>query len=438
MTELKKTLGAVSGTAMMLNVVLGAGLLILPGLAAKTVGAASFWVWVVAIAAALPLLWVFAMLSAKFPSAGGIAHLVEQAFGRIGSVVASFIFLGAVLFGLPSVALTGGYYYESLVSNLLGTSEHAEFAWNVFGDANSMAMWLLFISCGLNLYAPDTAKKFGAMAAVLMSTFIICVIALAVYSLHTKMPFSVMQINLGEIISLGNLEWSAVTAIFFMVFFAFTGWEVSIGMGGEFKKPARNIPIAIFASFVLAALLSLGCVLVVLLAGPEAWHEAAFASILPAEFSVVVALGAVLLIAVNLFAAIWGVSRLIYSLALQGALPSRIGKLTRNQVPRNAVLLFFAIGWSMLLVDRFSTLTVNDFLSWAGLNFFVLYGLATAVAVLKLRGIWHRCTALAVVFLVTALLVVSVDWQSVIYPLGLAGLGVLVGLSTRKNASATK
>ena len=409
--------------------------MILPGLAAKTAGVASFWVWVVAIAAALPLLWVFAMPSAKFPDAGGIAHLVEQAFGRIGSVAASFIFLGAVLLGLPSVASTGGYYYESLISILpgasAGTSGTTEFALNLFGDANLMAMWLVCISCGLNLYAPDTAKKVGAMAAVLMSAFIVCLIALAVFSLRTHMPPAALQTNLATIVTSENLDWSALSAIFFLVFFAFTGWEVAIGMGGEFKNPARNIPIAIFASFVLAALLSLGCVLVVLLGGAEVWHEAAFVSLLPEKFSVVVALGAMFLIAVNLFAAIWGVSRLIYSLALKGALPSAVGKLTSNQVPRNAILLFFAVGFSVLLVDRFSALEVDDFLSYSGLNFFVLYWLATAVAVRKLRGVWHQGAALAVFLLVSGLLIWSVEWQSAIYPLALAGLGMLIGFGTR-------
>ena len=239
MSELKKTLGAGSGTAMMLNVVLGAGLLILPGLAAKIASVASFWAWVAAIGAALPLLWVFAMLSAKFPDAGGIAHLVEQVFGRIGALVASFIFLGAVFLGLPAVALTGDYYYEAVVATLPGAP-----AWLL--DSNSAAMLLLCLSCGLNLCAPDKAKKVGAAAAVLMSVFIVGLIVAAVFSLRTEIPPEVIRTNLSVIFLPANMDWPATSAIFFMVFFAFTGWEVAIGMSGEFKNPSRNIPIAIF------------------------------------------------------------------------------------------------------------------------------------------------------------------------------------------------
>ena len=424
MSELKKTLGAGSGTAMMLNVVLGAGLLILPGLAAKIAGAASFWAWVAAIGTALPLLWVFAMLSAKFPDAGGIAHLVEQVFGRIGALVASFIFLGAVFLGLPAVALTGGYYYAAVVATLPGAP-----AWLL--DSNSAAMLLLCLSGGLNLCAPDKAKKVGAAAAVLMSVFIVGLIVAAVFSLRTEIPPEVIRTNLSVIFLPANMDWSATSAIFFMVFFAFTGWEVAIGMSGEFKNPSRNIPIAIFTSFVLAALLSIGCVLVVLAAGPNAWHEAAFVSVLPAKFGVLVASGAVVLIAVNLFAAIWGVSRLIFSLAVKRALPQTIAKLSGDRTPQHAVLLFLAIGLLLLLVDRVSALTVDDFLSYSGLNFFVLYGLATVVAVCKLDGILQKSAAFAVFLLVCALLVFTADLRSVLYPLALAGLGVLVGLGTR-------
>ena len=100
----------------------------------------------------------------------------------------------------------------------------------------------------------------------------------------------------------------------------------------------------------------------------------------------VVALGAVFLTAVNLFAAIWGVSRLLFSLPVKGALPRVIGKLSGARIPRNAVLLFLGIALPVLFTDRISALEVGDFLSYSGLNFFVLYGLATAVAVRKLHG----------------------------------------------------
>ena len=276
MSNLKKSLGAFSGTALMLNIVLGAGLLILPGLAAQAVGVASLWAWLASIAAVLPLLWVFAALSAQFPDAGGIAHLVGRAFGRCGFIAAALVFFGAVFLGLPSIALTGGYYYAAAAQSA-GIP-----AW--LSDANSAAVVLICIASALNLCAPHTAKKIGAAASILMSSLLIILIIVALLSMQQKMSVSEIKIITGDIIFPQEINWQSARTVFFMIFFAFTGWEVALGMNGEFKNPSRNIPIAIFASFILASLLSLLCVLLVLIAGETAWHEAAFVFLIAPSF----------------------------------------------------------------------------------------------------------------------------------------------------------
>jgi amino acid efflux transporter len=91
--ELRKTLTVWRGAAVMLNIVLGAGLLTLPGLAVKQVGQAALLSWVLCAVASLPLLAVFTILGRRFPDAGGVPHFAERAFGRVPYVVGSFIFL---------------------------------------------------------------------------------------------------------------------------------------------------------------------------------------------------------------------------------------------------------------------------------------------------------------------------------------------------------
>ena len=68
MDQLKATLGPISGTLMMLNIVLGASLFILPGLAAQQTGPASIVYWLLAILLSLPLLVIFCLLAAERPS----------------------------------------------------------------------------------------------------------------------------------------------------------------------------------------------------------------------------------------------------------------------------------------------------------------------------------------------------------------------------------
>ncbi|MDD9874157.1 MAG: hypothetical protein OXU22_01285, partial [Gammaproteobacteria bacterium] len=82
-------------------------------------------------------------------------------------------------------------------------------------------------------------------------------------------------------------------------------------------------------------------------------------------------------------------------------------------------------GWSVLLAERASPLAVDDFLSYAGLNFFVLYGLMTLVAVCILDGIIRKTLAGATFALVCALLIFSATPRGIVYPLALAGFGVI-------------
>ena len=59
MGELKKSVSALTGAGLMLNIVIGAGLLSLPGLAVKTAGEHAIFAWIICALASIPLLLVF-------------------------------------------------------------------------------------------------------------------------------------------------------------------------------------------------------------------------------------------------------------------------------------------------------------------------------------------------------------------------------------------
>ena len=83
MTELKRSLGALSGTAIMLNIVLGAGLFILPGLVAQSTGDYALLYWGIAILLAIPPLITFSLLATNLHSPAGVAELVGSGFGPL-------------------------------------------------------------------------------------------------------------------------------------------------------------------------------------------------------------------------------------------------------------------------------------------------------------------------------------------------------------------
>jgi amino acid efflux transporter len=60
---------------------LGTGVFAVPALAALVAGDNSLWAWPLLILLVFPIAIVFALLGRHFPSAGGVAHFVDMAFG---------------------------------------------------------------------------------------------------------------------------------------------------------------------------------------------------------------------------------------------------------------------------------------------------------------------------------------------------------------------
>ena len=220
MSGLHKPLTVLRGTALMLNIVVGAGLLALPGLAYRAAGSFALLSWVGCAFVAAPLAAVFVILGRTYPNAGGIAHFAQHAFGRPGYGAASLIFLGAVILGLPSIALTGGHYATLLVD----ASPHV------------LAICLLVVAALLHILSSAVVARANAVLAGVM---VACVLGLVI-SAFVLLPDAPADNR--PVFPATLEEWAKAAAPFMMVFFAFTGWEVAAGLAEEFQDPRRDFP----------------------------------------------------------------------------------------------------------------------------------------------------------------------------------------------------
>ena len=404
MNDLKKSIGVWRGTAMMLNIVLGAGLLTLPGLAVKTAGSSALLVWLVCALAAVPLLAVFGILGRRFPDAGGIAAVMKRAFGEYAQVGATFLFLGAVTVGLPSIALTGAHYAEAAIG----------------GSVHFYAGILIVLAMLANLGSPEVS---GRINAAIASAIIAVLALLAVFGWFAVSPswqdVSVLQ-ETPDIPTFG--------LAFMMVFFAFTGWEVAANLGGEFRNPKRDFPMAMAFSFLVAIALYFVLAVIVVAAGPEAAVEAPFSLILGREFGQLgasaVSLIAVVLIFANLSAAIWAVSRMVYAAAGDGLLPAPFAKL-KADIPLNAVTLTTIVLLSVVGISAVGDIDLGVLLAAAGLNFLLLYA-GAAAALLRLSSVAAHSVLGVVSLLLVLGLILGRGVEAIWYPAGLILLGFLV------------
>lgn len=390
---------------MMLNNVIGAGILSLPGLAAGIAGIQSFWTWIIASLVVAPLLTVFMMLAINYPNAGGAIHVAQQAFGRFGSLFTSTLLFGTFILGIPSVALTGGYYLQGAFSLP---------AW-------SAGALMLITATLANLFSAKGAARIGIYASIAVIGFLIILISAGLFSVHltinTSIPFP---------------KWSAFSP-FMLVFFAFSGWEVSLGLSEEFTNPRRNIPIAIASSWLVISIFYIFCALIVTNGGKNFWNAHPFLDVFTkflgnkTQAETIVAIGATLLIWTNLFAAVWGISRMIYR-----SIKFKQLSYERRGIPVAAVTVTGGIMTSVVLLSAALSINISTLLSSAGMNFLILYGIAAAALCKLSQGILPKIIALGAIIPVALLMAYST--AHLIYPALIFCVTLMVFISHTRHA----
>ena len=115
MTELGKTITLRRGLGLAICMLIGTGILALPGLALD-VGSVHEAIlgWFLIALVAIPLIQICARLGLKFPSTSGLAGYAEEAVGPWGGYAVSYLVGGSFFFGLPAVALIGSEYMGQL------------------------------------------------------------------------------------------------------------------------------------------------------------------------------------------------------------------------------------------------------------------------------------------------------------------------------------
>jgi amino acid efflux transporter len=412
--NLARTLSATRGAAILLNIVIGAGLLSLPGLAEKAAGGSAMAAWVICAAAAAPLVAVFIVLGKRYPDAGGVAAYAQRAFGDFGRRVAAFLLLSAVLFGLPSIALVGGHYLATIL------------------PASPFALALvLLIGAVLPLMLPGEGAA-RSMTVLASGILVAVLVFLAIGLLGMGEPQQAARVLADDGF------WSAALAPFAMLFFAFTGWEIGAGIAEEFKNPRRDFPLAMTASFVLATSLYLAVAFVASRTDLRGHYEAPFVvfvqPLLGAAGGAAVAAVAGIIVFANLAGAVWGISRLLFSLGRDGVLPRCLSR-TRQGRPLFAVALSTAALVLVLIADRFGSIGLDRMLALAGQNFLILYGLAGASLLMLTPTPFERLLAVLVVAIVVAISLLQ--GLRLAYPVVIIVLAGVSWLAARRAATPT-
>ncbi|MDR3514733.1 MAG: amino acid permease [Azospirillaceae bacterium] len=368
--ELARTISLFGAVTLAVGIVVGAGMLALPGIVYQRAGGWALGSWCLDAALVAPLLVIFASLGRRYPSAGGVAGFVAAAFPG-AAIGTSYVLLGTFALGIPAIASTGAIY----IVQGLGVDPSA-------GRTAAVAALLLATGVGTTWIG---ARAAGALQNVVVALLIACLAGAIVGSLPS---WGDIDFTVGAPTPDGLWNGAA------LAFFAFTGWEMLAFVSEEFKNPRRDFPRAVLLSFVVVTALYLGSSAAVQALVPFDSPRLQGAPFLAVVESITggkvpgsaVAALVTAIIVVNLNGACWAASRLLFDIGRRGWAPGGLGLDTLSgagATPRVAVAWLTAIFGVVLLAHAWDWVTLETLLGTAGQNFFLLY-VASVAAFLAL------------------------------------------------------
>ncbi|GGM49037.1 amino acid permease [Haloarcula argentinensis] len=243
--ELARDLGFLEAYTIGLGTMIGAGIFVLPSIAAEQAGPASmisfFAGGLVSLLAAISL----SELATGMPKAGGSYYYVNRALGPFfGSIVGWGMWAG--------LTFASAFYMIGFGQYLLpGLGKYIGFlaGWGEIGITVA-ALVMAALLTGVNYYG---VKETGALQNVIVLTLVGLIVA-----------FLGLGAASGPTIGtfLPPEGWPAVAATIGTVYVTFIGFEVIATSAEEIKNPSRNLPLAMIAAVVTPTLMYVGVMFV--------------------------------------------------------------------------------------------------------------------------------------------------------------------------------
>ncbi|MFC6940751.1 amino acid permease [Salinirubellus sp. GCM10025818] len=301
--ELERTLGFLEAMTLGGGTMIGAGIFVLPGIAAETAGPASSISYAIAGFVALLAALSLSELATGMPIAGGSYHYVNRALGGLFGAVVGWGMWTGLMFASAFYMIGFGQYLVEPIPFLDG---------RVFVVGLGLVGLVLLL--GVNYYGTEESSAFQNVTIGVETAIVLVFVAVGVFFIEPG--------NLEPFAPFGPRGVLATTGI---VFISFLGFEIIATVAGEIKDPGRTIPLSMILSVVLVTGLY---VLVMLVSTGVIPFESLGESPIPVSDVAVVYLGSAGVVAIVFAAVIAAISssnssvlaasRVIYAMGRDG------------------------------------------------------------------------------------------------------------------------
>jgi amino acid efflux transporter len=369
--HLRKVITVRHAVAIYISSVLGAGILVIPGLAAKTAGPASIIAWILLSIASYPFAYTFATLSARRPDSGGIYSFAKESFGPKLSTITAWLFVSWVVFGAPAITLAAGSY----IAFSFPLTRPEVFA---------AALVIVLLAYVINFQG---IRLSGRVQVAVVTIIILLLVAGVVASSPKVTPANFTPFFPGGFLSIGVASALIVWSYF--------GYENVSNVAEEFKDPKKDFGRSVTLSVLIIAALYLSVAFTIV--GTGAYTAGGgitpFAEMLTNAFGtyagVLVSVLAVVVIFSTVNAYTAGMGRVVYAAARDGALPKVLATVDpKTGVPRRALLaLLVMISLSFVAYYVFQIDIETGFLTTSGAAVLTyVIGSSAGVRLLRERG----------------------------------------------------
>ncbi|KQB83729.1 amino acid permease [Corynebacterium oculi] len=369
-------------TMMGLGSAIGAGLFLGTGVGIRAAGPSILLAYIIAGAVVMAVMYMLGEMAAARPAPGSFATYARAAFG-------------------PWAGFTLGWLFWFMMIMVLGAE--------MTGAAAIMASWFgvdpwipalvcVTLFAVINLAKVSGFGEFEFWFAFIKVSVIILFLILGVLLIFGLLPghdFVGTQHFLGD----GGFMPHGIPGLaagLLAVAFAFGGIEIVTIAAAESEDPQQAIKTAIRSTLWRIGLFYLGSVLVItfllptaLINAAETAAESPFTQVLKiADIPGVVGFMEAVIV-VSLLSAfnaqIYASSRMAYSLASEGNAPAALGKLSKDNVPFNAVLLSMVFAFASVGLQWWNPTGLLDFLLNAVGGILIVIWIMVAASYLKLH-----------------------------------------------------
>src|SRR5213078_193140 len=213
--------------ALYVSSLLGSGIFVIPGLAARIAGPASILSWIILSIASYPFAYTFAKLSARRPESGGIYVFAREGLGIRASAATAWLFLAWAVLGAPAATVAAASYLEFVFP--LSRA-----------DVFLVAAGILIAAFVVNyLGIRFTGRVQLATVAAILAALTIAVLA----SVPRVSPANYTPFLPGGVTSIGTAAA--------LIVWSYLGYENTSNVAEEFKDPEKDLHRSVVISVFL-------------------------------------------------------------------------------------------------------------------------------------------------------------------------------------------